>query len=193
MILNNFQNLDIKKKISALLALTFSASAAIAYFVILPAINDIKMLRSELITQKIELEDKMSKDKNLADLNDRIKKIEPQLQILDKIFINKNRELDFITIMESIEKKNLVTQKLAINPIDSNDKNLIKTVPITIVVNGEFKNILQYLCDLEALPYYVNINNIELSGAENVSAKTMLSETNSNNIRLSISADTFWK
>ncbi|HAM88991.1 MAG: hypothetical protein US83_C0002G0091 [Candidatus Falkowbacteria bacterium GW2011_GWC2_38_22] len=192
MILNNFNNLDVKKKINYVVGITCLAVILIIYFAILPFINDIKKLRADLITEKIELADKMNKDKNMVDLNDNIKKIEPQLQILDKIFINKNRELDFITILELIEKKNFVSQKLVINPLNESDKNIIKTVPVNIEVVGQYKNALQYLSDLEALSYYVNINTIDISKAENTNLTTE-GKTNNENIKLSISANTFWK
>lgn len=192
MTFNYFHNLDIKKKINILVGVAGLAVVLIVYFAILPFMEDIKELRAELITQKIDLEDKMNKDKNMANLNDSLKKIEPQLQTLDKIFINKNRELDFITILESIEKKNYVNQKLVINPVSEEDKNIIKTVPITIEATGQYKNIIQYLSDIEELSYYININTIDISSNEKAEL-IMPGTTDMGNIKLSISANTFWK
>lgn len=192
MTLNSFQNLDIKKKINIIVFGISLIIILIIYFAALPAINDIKKLRADLITRKIELEDKLNKDKNMVDLNDRLKKIEPELLTLDKIFINKNRELDFITIIESIEKKNLVKQKLVINSVSTEDKNIIKTIPIKIDVSGQYRNILQYLSDLESLSYYININTIDIGTTEKLNPMAP-GDVSYGDINLSITADTFWK
>jgi len=189
----NFQNLNTRKKINYLFLCIFPVFFIIIYFGIIPAIDSIKNLRAELISQKIELEEKINQDKNIASLNERIKRIEPQLEILNKIFINKNRELDFITNLESVEKKNSITQKLTINPPTSDEKKLIKTVPITIEASGRYVNILQYLADIEALPYYVNVNKIEITRDTEKIFNKSTSDIGANDVRMLIGANTYWK
>lgn len=172
------------------MAFTCLLIIALVYFAIMPAIKGVKEIRAEMINQRIELDGKIKQEKNITGLNESIKKIEPQLQQLDKIFINQNRELEFITILESIEKKNFVEQKLNIGAFDANSANAIKIVPINLAVSGEYANVFAYLNDLETLPYYVNINKINI---DNSGAKTAAEENSRTIITLSITADTYWK
>ena len=186
--LNNNLNLDIKKKITIRVLTSLILCFLIIYFFTFPLLKKIKTQKEDIIAKKIELEDRMSKDKNIISLNEQIKKIEPDLLKLDKIFISMNRELDFITLLESAADNNNVEQKLNISPEQSKKNNdIYHAQPLTINARGKFKNIIQYIADLEAITYYITINSINIS-------RTGKNEKNPNDsIKLMINALTYWK
>ena len=189
--LNNSFNLDIKKKITIRVLTSLILFFLIIYFFTFPLIAKIKIQKEDIITKKIELEDKISKDKNIIGLNEQIKKIEPELLELDKIFININRELDFITLLESVANNNNIEQRLNIAPGQTKkDDDVYQTQPLIIDANGEFKNIVQYIADLEALTYYITINSININGIN----KLGKDDANQNNsVKITINALTYWK
>ncbi|MCK5320755.1 type 4a pilus biogenesis protein PilO [Candidatus Parcubacteria bacterium] len=189
--LNNSFNLDIKKKITIRVLTSLILFFLIAYFFTFPLIKKIKTQKENIIAKKIELEDRMSKDKNIIGLNEQIKKIEPELLELDKIFININRELDFITLLESVANNNNIEQRLNIAPGQTKkDDDVYQTQPLIIDANGEFKNIVQYIADLEALTYYITINSININGIN----KLGKDDANQNNsVKITINALTYWK
>ena len=188
--LNNNFNLDIKKKITIRVLTSLVLFFLIIYFFAFPLIKKIKTQKEDIIAKKIELEDRMSKDKNIIGLNEQIKKIEPELLELDKIFININRELDFITLLESVANNNNVEQRLNIVPGQAKNDDIYQTQPLIIDANGEFKNIIQYIADLEALTYYITINSINIS---EISKLGKDDENKNNFVKLTINGLTYWK
>ena len=189
--LNNNLNLDIKKKITIRVLTSLILCFLIIYFFTFPMLKKIKTQKEDIIAKKIELEDRISKDKNIINLNEQIKKIEPDLLELDKIFINMNRELDFITLLESVANNNNIEQKLNIPPNQTKKNNdIYQAQPLMINANGKFKNIIQYIADLEAITYYITINSININKAGNTGKND---ESPSDSVRLTIDALTYWK
>lgn len=72
-------------------------------------------MSAEIEEQRIDLERKYIKGYSLRRLTENLKKIEPKLSSLDQIFINKNRELEFITTVENEANKAQVSQKIILN------------------------------------------------------------------------------
>ena len=102
-----------------------------------------------------------------------------------------NRELDFITLLESVANNNNIEQKLNISPNQTKKNNDIYQVqPLIINANGKFKNIIQYIADLEAITYYITINSININRAGNTGKND---ESPSDSVRLTIDALTYWK
>ncbi len=189
--LNNSFNLDIKKKITIRVLTSLILFFLIIYFFTFPLIAKIKIQKEDIITKKIELEDKISKDKNIIGLNEQIKKIEPELLELDKIFININRELDFITLLESVANNNNIEQRLNIVPGQAKkDDDIYQTQPLIIDANGKFKDIVQYIADLEALTYYITINSVNINGINKLGKDD---ENQNNFVKTTINALTYWK
>ena len=183
-----------KQKIIYLLTVFIALSGIMIYFILLPAIDDIKKLRVEIINQKVDLEKKLSQEKNMTKLSDKIKKIEPQIDILEKIYINKNRQLEFITLLEGIADKQQVAQKIILNPDNETKELNYCKIPLSIVAQGTYNNLINYLINLEGVNYYINIYSLSLnnSGQSGRTSRSPGSEAEQNLV-LRISAYTYWK
>jgi len=176
---NNFKKITIKQKIVLFFFIFLLAALTITYTVLIPTIKAIIKEKESIIMQKIELEKKILREKNMVKLSEKLKIIKPQIETIENTFINKNRELEFITTLEGIALRNDVIQKLNLN-IDKNfEKNYIK-IPLNINVQGTYDNLIDYIVDLENYKYYININSIQFSFTQD-------------NYSLSISADSYWK
>jgi len=196
-----FKNLDPKRKaifsLSAYILITF----CIYFFVITKTINDIKEIRGDIVSKKIDIEKNITQERNMSELSAEIKKIEPQMEKFSQIFINNNRELEFITQLENIAAKHNITQKLSLNPLNTNeekDDTYYFEVPISIEASGLFENLTEYIKELESLTYYINIKNISIipGGTPNLSMGLLDNSSasqNSKNVNLSLSATTYWK
>jgi Tfp pilus assembly protein PilO len=196
--LNSFRNLNIKNKIAINIILFLLANALIVFLLITPFINHIKNLRTNIITEKINLETKIARERDVNLLSEKLDRIEPQLKKFEKIFINSNRELEFITTLEGIAVKNNVAQKINLDLSAAQSEQIYKRIPLELNVQGDFKNLITYLIDLEALSYYLNINMLEFSTIQSASAlilsvKSDQSKQPIGNVNLKISADTFWQ
>ncbi|MFH1522273.1 MAG: type 4a pilus biogenesis protein PilO [Patescibacteria group bacterium] len=184
--------LNLKNKIIVSIITLFLFIISIIYFIVFPAIRDIKSIKEEIEFQRLELEQKYFKGQNLKALSEKLNKIEASIKIFDQIFINQASSLDFITTLEGIAGKNSIIQKINLLSSSEEYEGRYKEVPVQLLTQGDFSNQLKYLTDLEALGYYINIKSIDIkSGSQQVSTT---SEGDGRNIvSLLIQANTYWK
>lgn len=203
MILDKYQKINLKNKIIAILVGFVLIIFGLIYFIVVPAIRDIKIIGGEIEDQRIDLEKKYIKGGSLRQLTENLKIIEPKLSLLDQIFINKNRELEFITTLENQANEAKVVQKINLSPPPTTENQEFQKNDLQLSVNGEFNEQLKYLINLESLNYYINIKSLELSATprsgqpapviKNSSQEIAVLNSDFNDINLSITADTYWK
>ncbi|MDP2708669.1 MAG: hypothetical protein Q8O93_01280 [bacterium] len=198
MILDKYLKFNLKNKIVAssvgfLLTILF-----LIFFIVAPTIKDIRAMGDEIEAQRLDLENKYIKGQSLKQLSENLKKIEPRLNLLDQVFINKNRELEFITSLESQANKNNIDQKINLSPPQiAENQNFQKTV-LQLFTKSSFTRQLRYLTNLESLNYYINIKQLELSPAAEAGPPRSIDRdgpplpADSSNINMYISADTYW-
>ncbi|MBU4216908.1 type 4a pilus biogenesis protein PilO [Candidatus Parcubacteria bacterium] len=206
--LNNQKHYSAKQKITNIIFLFIVFFGALLYFAIIPSIAAINDLEVKIINEKINSEKKYQIENNAISLNKKIGEIEPSVKTLEEVFINKNRELEFITVLESVANKNNVEQKISLTSPASEDKTVKATknnsankesgnnnlfVPMTITLSGNYKNVVNYLSELQSLKYYINIDGLDfVSGSSNGSLPNDNSSRNQI-ITLNIVAKTYWK
>lgn len=179
------KQIKFKHKIIYICLITAIFVLLIIKFIILPVIDDIKTVRAEIIDQKIDLERKITLERNKNQLIDNINTIEPRLIEFEKFFINKNKELEFITTMEGLAEKNTVSQKLSLDLNKAKKFNDYSIIPISLNLNGKYVDIIKYLINLEEINYYININSINIT-------KTS-SNANTSSVNATINANSYWK
>jgi len=194
--INYLKKINPKNKLFISVGLLLTANLAMIYFLTIPATDSIKDSRNDIINLKIDLENKIIREKNISTLNEKINKIEPQLQKINQIFISKNREIEFITALEGLENKHNIKQKLNINLNSPNQDNDLCKIPLNINASGNFQNLMDYLAGIESLNYYINIENISLTknNAGDYNSRTSTpGQVASNQMDLSISGYAYWK
>lgn len=184
---NHNLKVNVKQKITSNLIVMFLAIFLVSYFAIYLAIQDINKLRSEIISEKIEIEKRVNREQNLSNLAVKLKKIELNSEQIDNIFIAKDNELDFIKTLEDIATYNNVMQNINLLPDKTNVKGISKTV-VNIIIEGTYENVLNYLRDIESLPHYINVNYLSLGNVQGNKNGEV-----ENSVKLTISAETFWK
>ncbi len=190
--LKNLIKINLKNKIiigSILFPVTIGC---IIIFIVIPTIDDIKNIKNEIETQRIDLEVKYKRGQSLKKLTEDLKLIEPQLSKLEYIFIEEDKVLDFITNLEDIASDNNVTQKLNLSSDNAVFNNSYKKTPLQIITNGNFINQINYMAALENLNSFININNLELTFSSGPSV-TSEGESINSSISMLLFADTYWK
>jgi Tfp pilus assembly protein PilO len=190
-----FNNLTARNKLLIYLATAIVANAVIFYFILWPSVNQITTTRNDILNLKIDSENKITREKNINDLNGKIKKIEPQLEKINNTFVSQNRELEFITALEGLETKNNVKQNLNINLSNPEKGDVFSKVPVSIDVTGSFANLMNYLADIESLNYFINITSLSFkkvaSDSEQNSRPADLSPAGK--MTMSLSGYSYWK
>lgn len=192
--LPSFKKLTLKQKMILFPISWILFVFLIINFIALPAIKDIKNLKTEIIDQKVDLEKKIVKERNMNKVSAKIEEIEPQIEKFEKIFVNQNRELEFITVIEDIAEKNGLSQKINLLTASAKQSHAYKTIPLNIDVGGNFTNFVKYLIDLESLNYYINVKNIQIDSLQQSRFSNLGPNGGQNgNINIKIVADTYWQ
>ncbi|MBI2459044.1 MAG: hypothetical protein HYV53_00645 [Parcubacteria group bacterium] len=178
---------SLKNKITASLIGFLLIILSLIYFIVMPTIKEIKAMGKTIEAQREDLEKKYLKGQSLKQLTENLNKIEPKLKLLDQIFINKNRELEFITSLENQANKNQVSQKINLSAPSEDNKDLQKT-GLQLFTRGDFIKQLGYLTGLERLSYYINVKILELS----LAAGGEQTQSPEASLNMYLDADTYW-
>lgn len=197
---SKYLKFNLKNKITASSVGFLVIILSLIYFIVVPTIKEIKTMGSAIEAQREDLEKKYIKGQSLRQLTENLNKIEPKLDLLNQIFINKNRELEFITSLENEANKNQVSQKINLSaPQKAENQNFQKT-SLQLFTKGGFIRQLQYLVNLEHLSYYINVKLLELSlagGGEPAKTDSQgqglpPADPETNSLNMYIDADTYW-
>lgn len=199
MLFDKYPKFNLKNKIIATLTGFVLIIFCLIFFIVIPTMRDIKTMGGTIEEQMMDLEKKYIKGNSLRQLTENLKKIEPKLDLLDQIFINKNRELEFITTLENEANNNRVAQKINLNSPDTAEKQEFQKNSLQLLAQGDFNKLLKYLMDLESLSYYINIKLLEItpitdSGKTAVNNQAAAATGNgTGNLNMLIDANTYWK
>jgi Tfp pilus assembly protein PilO len=185
-----YSSISYGKKIALSAAFSFLIIGVISYFLIIPAIDNIKLIKSEIEAMRIELEKNYLKGKSLKVTTEDLKTVEPQLEKLKNIFIKKEDGLEFVTELEKTAQNNHLEQKINLSSEEKDLSGICKKIPLQLSTNGNFTAQMKYLTDLESLNYYINLKTIELSSAGTIVKETGEKESQ---INLQLIADTYWQ
>lgn len=191
---NFIRQLDFKKKTLYQALIFIIVNAAIIYFIILPTREKIFTLKNLVLSQRIENNNQSEIQARSSSVNDKVKKAESMLDKFNNIFINKNREIEFITKLEEVASNNNILQKINLGSIAPIKEIGYTKSLLEINSQGSFENLYRYLIELETLNYYYSINSFEMSNI------TRLAQNNSNDpnqnspiINLKLTGYTYWK
>ncbi|MEI6288064.1 MAG: type 4a pilus biogenesis protein PilO [bacterium] len=139
-----------------LLGLTFG--------IIVPSFNAIINDSKKVSIERLALEKKIAANSDIKKTKAQLEEVEKQINQLDKIYIIKNHELEFINYLDNLSTKNGITASF--NPdftIANNAKKNIQTIPLRINASGDYAKLMLWLQSIEAMPYYFNIDEINFS------------------------------
>lgn len=190
--LEKYKKIDFRKKIIISSFIFPLIILGLVLFVAFPTIKDIKKMRDEIEAQRVDLEKKYIKGQSLKKLSEDLKEIEPELHKLDKMFIDKEKVLEFITTLEETANAENVSQKINLSPAQG--EGYFLTTPLQIFTSGNFLRQVNYLTKLEALNYYINIKSFEISAAAPAkNAPKDAEKAPESSVNMLFSADTYWQ
>jgi len=185
------KNFNTKQKISNTSFLTLLFVLLIVYFVIFPSLDNIKDKKNEIIAEKIKIEKNKIYQLTSKNQENQLKNIETDLEKIEQIYINRNKELEFITTLEGLAKTNNVEQKIDILFARETKKEEISEIPISLSATGNFENILSYLRNLNNLPFLINVDLINLEKISNEA--TIGDNISESKISVGVSGVTYWR
>ena len=136
----------------------------IGVFIVWPTINKIKELENEISKIEIQLEQRYQDSQKLKRTLHELESVKLGVDKFTQTTVKPRSELEIITTFENLATKHNISQALSITAeIDGNQEYY----QLSFLNNGSYQNHLDYLRDIELLPYYVIISGIKLEKRNN--------------------------
>lgn len=147
-------------KIIIIFIIFFVSILFILFYIITPAIFEIKKLNQYIYQEQKDLEIKFQTGKKIRELRQDFLKVKPYFSQFNNIYLTEDKKIEFFTILEkTAQKYNL---KLDLNLLPAKSSEIIS---LKFDIEGEYFDFLKYLIDLEKLDYYINFNEILIKDA----------------------------
>lgn len=183
------QKLNIKSKIAISFSIALVGVIFLLYVFILPSKRAITDMRRSVYEMNVEMEKKYQKTLDLKRLNEKMKKIDPEVAAINNAFLSRERDVEFITALEAVAIDNGVQQSISLGQLQTDAKAVFAQMPITLEVFGGYQEVRKYLEGLENLSYYLIIKDLEL-GRE---TSTTQEGGGRSGLRATINATTYWR
>lgn len=156
--------MSIRKKTIIMVSIIVAAISAIAIFVIVPTIKNIKDISLKINSMKLEVEKNYDNRITLRNAIEKLKKIQAATEDFMDICIKEKEELNLITSLEDIAERYGLAQEINLiydkETVVAQEKN---QVGIQINLKGNYLDIIKYLYDLRRMPYYINLSSIAVN------------------------------
>ena len=159
-----------------------AALLLILFFIIFPSLKEINKINNEVFQERSRLETLYAKGQLQKKVLSKYNEIKDDALFLDEIVLKENQELQYITTLENLAETTEVNLDITIAPAKENFSPKLSALSFSFVVTGNWQNLLRWLDELEKLPYYTHISEVNVVGQSN----------NENNTSLKIKAKTFW-
>jgi Tfp pilus assembly protein PilO len=145
----------------------------IIILIIYPALRDILTINTTIAQEKEILEEKLALGLNIKTTEKIMASIDQTQPILDSVFIQQGKELDFITQIEQAAATHMVSPELKPNFSGKNITPNVSEVTIEINATGDYLNLHNFLKAIEQLPYYYTTEALIISRAKSGEASSM--------------------
>lgn len=154
--------MKIKQKIIILLAVLLTLFGSVIFFIVIPTVRDIKKISQSVYQERHDLEIKYERGQLLKKTIEEFEKNKSESMKLDSIYILPHQELNFITTLEAVAKKNNIEQNIRLNTAQAKRKGDIVEIPVGLDLTANFKQTMDYLQNLDQLNYYIIITALSL-------------------------------
>ncbi|OGY45456.1 MAG: hypothetical protein A2744_02095 [Candidatus Buchananbacteria bacterium RIFCSPHIGHO2_01_FULL_44_11] len=155
-----------KRKILIFIAAITVVTGVIVYLVIVPTVIEIRKISQAIYNERLDLEKKYLRGQLLKKTIEDFEQIKPKKDQLTSAFLILGRELEFITSLEDIASQNQLIQNIQLNINEKKKREEFDEVPVTLTLQGNFLQTMNYLASLEKLNYYINLTSLKISAAD---------------------------
>lgn len=139
-----------------------------------PAKNQLPQLRQTINERRGQLDAYLKINAKQKTLNPETSNND-SLQIIKQAALPQGKELELITSIEKLADQRRVTEKLRLDEGKPSGSNGWEKSLIYLEIHGSFASIVNYLRDLERLPYVLAFNSLKVSQAESPNIQAVVS------------------
>ncbi|PIV64969.1 MAG: hypothetical protein COZ90_00745 [Candidatus Nealsonbacteria bacterium CG_4_8_14_3_um_filter_37_36] len=152
--------MNIKNKINLSLVIFIILSIILILFAIYPLFKEIKINSEDLISKKQSLTFLEGKIENLKRYQTIWRQIEPNLEKIDKLFIDPEVPVEFISFLEATARDCDLSVEIFPAPASKITEDPWPSLFFQISSTASFSKFLKFLEKLEASPYLIKIQNL---------------------------------
>lgn len=149
--------LDTEKKLILIVSLFIITIIGIYLIIVWPTISQIKTINKDTQNIKEYLERRHQNVMGIKNSQIKINEIREDVSSFINYFYFNEQELKLITNLEEIAHYQNVDQK--INNYEIKNNNVI----LSMDISGDYKDVINYLNELEKINYFININFLHLT------------------------------
>jgi hypothetical protein len=153
--------IDQKKKIFIIGSICVVIIAGLIFGIIYPYYNKIVSLNKDIYDKRVQLAIYEQQRSNAESTRKDYNKIKDDTDNIQKIFVYKDKILDFISALESTATQYTVKQTINFDPNENNAAQ--NFIHIKISTDGDWNATRDYLTAVERLHYYLNITDISMT------------------------------
>lgn len=162
----------LKKRILLFIIFIILALLFVAGVIIFPTVKSINNLKREIGAIESDLEQRYQNSQKLRRTLRELSDIKTQTEQLKDVTILKGEELKVITELESLASKYNIDQviNVSLQQVSKADLGKYPTAEyysFSFLDNGKFSDLVSYLKEIEQLPYYIVIKNINFENRQN--------------------------
>lgn len=189
--LNYHFRLSERNKIIVLAFLTLLIIFLLIFLVIIPSDRQIKETKTEIETQREEIEKKYLAGINARILSRKAPEIKEKMERVENVLVGPQEQLEFVTALERMAEENKIEQTPNIEYSSAEEIDFYKKIPLKLSTKGKLLDQLNYLKDLKSLPYFIKIDSVKMKViSDRERENTPLS---SDYVSLFIQANSYWK
>lgn len=155
-------NLTSKQKMALMSVLFIIIAAVVSIWIIVPVIKDIRNLNQQIYEQRLALERRYVQRFSMRRIIANFREIHENMNKILSIFLSQNDEITFITMIEEKADKNNMDLKIYFLPQEG-ETNGKQVFDLTLTVNGDFKNVVGFISDIEKFDTYILLNSVSLT------------------------------
>jgi len=171
--------MTLKNKINLSLAIFIILSLSLILFLIYPFLQGIKNDSKELISQKQKIISLETKIESLMQFQTLWQGIESDFQETEKLFIDPEVPVEFISSLEKISKDCQMAIKISSTPSNGTEKDPWPSLFFQISSATSFPKFLKFLEKIETSPYLVEISSLNVRKLTEAELKSKEFEGNS--------------
>jgi len=177
----------VNKRIIITIAGLGAASLLIIGAGIIPTIMSIGGLEKKIDEQNAAIEKRYITRQLVRDTMTALDENKDVIAGLKKVAVIDGEEIKFVNALESLQEKSDVDANVELATV--NQKNLTsweREIPIKLTVTGSYAPVIRFIEGVERLPYFVIIDNLEISGVNSLTAPT------AGQVRAELSGYVYW-
>ena len=142
----------------------------IVILIIIPTARNISKTTQDTYQLRSYLEQRYQESIQSRLTKERLDTIKQESTNFDQLLFKKSRTMELIQLLEKLSAKHQLNQIIEGTNLDSITPG--ENLSIRLTVSGQYKNMLNYIHNLETIQYFVNLTDLRLSdnGSGNSSA-----------------------